>query len=86
MFASLSTSIVPHILAATAHVFFPLQENDMTIEITVGPPIITISQGRIFMVTDKSGYIAADSDQASTRSIHASLVSISSTSTVSPGT
>ena len=58
----------------------------MTIEIKVGPPIITISQGRTFMVTDESGYIAADSDQASTRSIHASLVSISSTSTVSPGT
>jgi glycogen debranching enzyme len=35
----------------------------MSIEIKVGPPIITISQGRTFMVTDKSGYIAADSDQ-----------------------
>ena len=35
----------------------------MTIEIKVGPPIITISQGRTFMVTDESGYITADSDQ-----------------------
>ena len=35
----------------------------MTIEIKVGPPVITISQGRTFMVTDKSGSITADSDQ-----------------------
>lgn len=35
----------------------------MTIEIKVGPPIITISQGRTFMVTDKSGYITANTDQ-----------------------
>ncbi|HJT57709.1 MAG TPA: glycogen debranching N-terminal domain-containing protein [Ktedonobacteraceae bacterium] len=35
----------------------------MTIEIKVGPPVITISQGRTFMVTDKHGYINTDSDQ-----------------------
>jgi glycogen debranching enzyme len=35
----------------------------MSIEIKVGPPVITISQGRTFMVTDKSGSITTDSDQ-----------------------
>src|ERR1700753_2665603 len=35
----------------------------MPIEIKIGPPIITISQGRTFMVTDKQGNIMADSDQ-----------------------
>src|SRR5579859_3947082 len=35
----------------------------MSIEIKVGPPVITISQGRTFMVTDKHGYINTDSDQ-----------------------
>ena len=35
----------------------------MTIEIKVGPPVITISQGRTFMVTDRRGYINTDSDQ-----------------------
>lgn len=35
----------------------------MTIEIKVGPPVITISQGRTFMVTDKHGYINMDSNQ-----------------------
>ncbi len=34
----------------------------MTIEIKVGPPVITISQGRTFMVTDRRGYITADGD------------------------
>ena len=35
----------------------------MPIEIRVGPPVITISQGRTFMVTDKSGDIHDHSDQ-----------------------
>src|SRR5579859_7649293 len=35
----------------------------MSIEIKVGPPVITISQGRTFMVTDRRGYINTDSDQ-----------------------
>jgi glycogen debranching enzyme len=35
----------------------------MTIEIKVGPPVITISQGRTFMVTGRRGYINTDSDQ-----------------------
>lgn len=35
----------------------------MSVEIKVGPPVITISQGRTFMVTDKRGYINEDSDQ-----------------------
>ncbi len=35
----------------------------MTIEIKVGPPVITISQGRTFMVTDRRGYIDTNSDQ-----------------------
>ena len=35
----------------------------MSIEIKVGPPVITISQGRTFMVTDRHGYINTDSDQ-----------------------
>lgn len=35
----------------------------MSVEIKVGPPVITISQGRTFVVTDKRGYINEDSDQ-----------------------
>lgn len=35
----------------------------MTIEIKVGPPVITIKQGRTFMVTDRRGYIDTDSDE-----------------------
>src|SRR5437588_1457600 len=35
----------------------------MTIEIKVGPPVITISQGRTFMVTDQRGFINTDSDE-----------------------
>ena len=35
----------------------------MSIEIKVGPPVITISQGRTFMVTDRHGYINTDSDE-----------------------
>ncbi len=35
----------------------------MSIEIKVGPPVITISQGRTFMVTGKRGYINENSDQ-----------------------
>ena len=35
----------------------------MPIEIKVGPPVITISQGRTFMVTDKRGYINTDSNE-----------------------
>lgn len=35
----------------------------MTSEIKVGPPVITISQGRTFMVTDRDGYINTDSDE-----------------------
>src|ERR1051326_6612783 len=34
----------------------------MTIEIKVGPPVITISQGRTFMITDHRGCINTDSD------------------------
>ena len=35
----------------------------MSIEIKVGPPVITISQGRTFMVTDRRGFINASTDQ-----------------------
>ena len=35
----------------------------MPIEIKVGPPDITISQGRTFMVTDQSGFIDTDTDE-----------------------
>lgn len=35
----------------------------MTVEIRVGPPVITISQGRTFMVTTQAGEIRPDSDQ-----------------------
>lgn len=35
----------------------------MSIEIKVGPPVITISQGRTFMVTDQRGYVNTDSDE-----------------------
>ena len=35
----------------------------MSIEIKVGPPVITISQGRTFMVTARSGMIQPDSNQ-----------------------
>ena len=35
----------------------------MTIEIKVGPPVITISQGRTFMVTDHRGFVNTNTDQ-----------------------
>ncbi|SRR5579884_54557 len=35
----------------------------MPIEITVGPPVITINQGSTFMVTGQNGEIAADTEQ-----------------------
>lgn len=35
----------------------------MTIEIKVGPPVITISQGRTFIITDKRGCIMENSEQ-----------------------
>ena len=35
----------------------------MTVEIKVGPPVITLSQGRTFMVTTQAGEIQPDSDQ-----------------------
>ncbi|APR77614.1 Hypothetical protein A7982_02961 [Minicystis rosea] len=35
----------------------------MPVEISVGPPVLVISQGRTFLVTDLSGEIAADSEQ-----------------------
>src|SRR5580700_7747978 len=35
----------------------------MPIEIKVGPPVITISQGRTFMVTDWRGFINTESDE-----------------------
>ncbi len=35
----------------------------MTVEIKVGPPVITISQGRTFMVTTQAGEILPNSDQ-----------------------
>jgi len=35
----------------------------MSIEIKVGPPVITISQGRTFMVTDQRGFVNPDSDE-----------------------
>jgi glycogen debranching enzyme len=39
------------------------RDNHMPIEIKVGPPIITISQGRTFMVTQPMGGITADSTE-----------------------
>ena len=38
------------------------KEKRMPIEIKVGPPGITISQGRTFMVTDQRGEINSHSD------------------------
>ncbi len=35
----------------------------MSVEVSVGPPVLTINQGSTFMVTDLSGEIAADSEQ-----------------------
>lgn len=35
----------------------------MAVEISVGPPVLTINQGSTFMVTDPNGEIAADSEQ-----------------------
>jgi glycogen debranching enzyme len=35
----------------------------MPVEISVGPPVLAISQGRTFLVTDLGGEIAADSEQ-----------------------
>lgn len=34
----------------------------MTIDIKVGPPVITISQGRTFMVTDQNGFVNTNAD------------------------
>ena len=33
----------------------------MTVEVTVGPPVLTINQGSTFMVTDLNGEVRADS-------------------------
>ncbi len=35
----------------------------MPVEVSVGPPVLTINQGSTFMVTDLNGEIAADSEQ-----------------------
>ena len=35
----------------------------MPVSISVGPPVVTISQGSSFMVTAQDGQILADSDQ-----------------------
>ena len=35
----------------------------MSVQISVGPPVLTISQGSTFMVTDLNGEIAAESEQ-----------------------
>src|ERR1700736_157648 len=35
----------------------------MTVEISVGPPVLTINHGNTFMVTEQSGEITADSEQ-----------------------
>src|SRR5919201_4352417 len=35
----------------------------MPVEISVGPPVLTINHGGTFLVTDRSGEIAADSEQ-----------------------
>ena len=35
----------------------------MPVEVSVGPPVLTINQGSTFMVSDLSGEIAADSEQ-----------------------
>src|SRR5437588_3557907 len=43
--------------------FLPDKETHMTVEIKVGPPVITISQGRTFMVTTQAGEIMPDSDE-----------------------
>jgi hypothetical protein len=39
------------------------EQNKMPIEIKVGPPTITTSQGRTFIVTTQSGEIQANTDQ-----------------------
>jgi hypothetical protein len=35
----------------------------MSVEISVGPPVLTINQGSTFMVTELSGEIAANGEQ-----------------------
>lgn len=35
----------------------------MSVQISVGPPVLTINQGSTFMVTDLNGEIAAESEQ-----------------------
>src|SRR5262245_913133 len=35
----------------------------MPVEVSVGPPVLTINHGSTFMVTDRAGQIAADSEQ-----------------------
>ena len=35
----------------------------MSVQIKVGPPVITINQGSTFMVTDQRGEIDTDSEQ-----------------------
>jgi N-terminal domain of (some) glycogen debranching enzymes len=35
----------------------------MSVEVTIGPPVLTINHGSTFMVTDLHGEIAANSEQ-----------------------
>jgi hypothetical protein len=35
----------------------------MSVEISVGPPVLTVNQGSTFMVTELSGEIAANGEQ-----------------------
>ncbi|MGH2508976.1 MAG: glycogen debranching N-terminal domain-containing protein, partial [Ktedonobacteraceae bacterium] len=55
----------------------------MTVEIKVGPRVITINQGRTFMITDKQGCITRKSEQgvyaADTRFISSYKLSINCT-------
>ena len=60
-------------------------DTSMTVEIKVGPPVITIDQGNLFMVTDQRGEIDPDSEHGLFAEDTASLASTRYTSIQRPG-
>ena len=57
----------------------------MPVQITVGPPVITINQGSTFMVTDQRGEIDSESEQGVFAGTLVSSASTSFTSTERTG-
>src|ERR1700730_8246333 len=57
--------LLPHSYSDCAPGKFRREKGDlaMPVEITVGPPVLTINQGNTFMVTDLNGEISSGSEQ-----------------------